>query len=116
MRLCGAEQKKLSGWKRRLAEGRQDILRVHTARKPLAEDVKIEELAKADGELLRSLSGRAGRRGGDDSHPGVRPGGKVKGEAHVCEYRLEAKRFEEALKIMRLTALEEGIYKRLAGA
>ena len=46
----------------------------------------------------------------------MRPGGKVKGEAHVCEYRLEAKRFEEALKIMRLTALEEGIYKRFAGA
>ena len=43
-------------------------------------------------------------------------GGKAKEDAQVCEYKLEAKHFEEALKKVRPTASEEEIYKRFAGA
>mgnify|MGYP003586585814 CR=1 FL=1 len=42
--------------------------------------------------------------------------GKAKEEAQVCEYKLEAEHFEEALKKVQPTASEEEIYKRFAGA
>ena len=38
------------------------------------------------------------------------------GLAQVCEYKLEAKHFEEALKKVKPTASEEEIYKRFAQA
>jgi len=95
---------------------RQDILKIHTAKKPLADDVKIEELAqrteKFSGADLAALVGEAVMLA-------IREcvlGGKAKEEAQVCEYKLEAKHFEEALKNVRPTASEEEIYKRFAGA
>ncbi len=95
---------------------RQDILKIHTAKKPLAEDVKIEELArrteKFSGADLAALVSEAVMLA-------IREcvlGGKAKEEAQVCEYKLEAKHFEEALKKVRPTASEEDIYKRFAGA
>jgi transitional endoplasmic reticulum ATPase len=94
---------------------RQDILKIHTAKKPLAEDVKIEDLAqrteKFSGADLAALVGEAVMLA-------IREcvlGGKAKEEAQVCEYKLEAKHFEEALKKVRPTASEEEIYKRFAG-
>ena len=95
---------------------RQDILKIHTAKKPLADDVKIEDLAqrtdKFSGADLAALVGEAVMLA-------IREcvlGGKAKEEAHVCDYKLEAKHFEEALKKVRPTASEEEIYKRFAGA
>ena len=35
-------------------KARQEILKIHMAKKPLAEDVKVEELAKNDRQVLRS--------------------------------------------------------------
>jgi len=95
---------------------RQEILKIHTAKKPLADDVKIEELArrteKFSGADLGALVGEAVMLA-------IREcvlAGKGKEEAQVCEYRLEAKHFEEALKKVQPTASEEEIYKRFAGA
>jgi transitional endoplasmic reticulum ATPase len=42
--------------------------------------------------------------------------GKGKEEAQFCEYRQEAKHFEEALKKVQPTASEEEIYKRFVGS
>jgi len=95
---------------------RQDILKIHTAKKPLADDVKIEELAqrteKFSGADLAALVGEAVMLA-------IREcvlGGKANEDAQFCEYKLEAKHFEEALKKVRPTASEEEIYKRFAGA
>jgi len=95
---------------------RQEILKIHTAKKPLADDVKIEELAKRtdqySGADLGALVGEAVMLA-------IREcvlEGKGKEEAQVCEYKLEAKHFEEALKKVKPTASEMEIYKRFAGA
>src|SRR5512136_47347 len=95
---------------------RQEILKIHTAKKPLAEDVKVEELArrteKFSGADLGALVSEAVMLA-------IREcvlAGKGKEEAQVCDYKLEAKHFEEALKKVQPTASEEEIYKRFAGA
>jgi transitional endoplasmic reticulum ATPase len=95
---------------------RQEILKIHTAKKPLADDVKIDELAKKteqfSGADLGALVGEAVMLA-------IREcvlGGKAKVEAQVCEYKLENKHFEEALKKVKPTASEADIYKRFAGS
>jgi len=95
---------------------RQEILKIHAAKKPLAGDVNLEDLAK-----------RTERYSGADLGALVSEavmlaicecvlGGKAKEDAKVCEYKLEAKHFEEALKKVQPTASEADIYKRFAGA
>jgi len=95
---------------------RQEILKIHTAKKPLAEDVSVEELArrteKFSGADLAALVGEAVMLA-------IREcvlAGKANEDAQFCEYKLEAKHFEEALKKVKPTASEEEIYKRFAGA
>src|SRR5512136_344731 len=95
---------------------RLDILKIHTAKKPLSEEINLEELAK-----------RTEKYSGADCAAIVNEAvmlsirecvlaGKGKEEAQVCDYKLEAKHFEEALKKVQPTASEEEIYKRFAGA
>ena len=96
-------------WRNRLSDllqSRQEM--------PLAEDVNIEELAnrteKFSGADLGALVSEAVMLS-------IREcvlAGKGNEEAQVCEYRLEAKHFEEALKKVQPTASEEEIYKRFA--
>jgi transitional endoplasmic reticulum ATPase len=95
---------------------RQEILKIHAAKKPLAGDVNLEDLAKRtekySGADLGALVSEAVMLA-------IREcvlGGKAKEDAKVCEYRLEAKHFEEALKKVQPTASEADIYKRFAGA
>jgi transitional endoplasmic reticulum ATPase len=95
---------------------RQEILKIHAAKKPLAGDVNLEDLAKRtekySGADLGALVSEAVMLA-------IRQcvlGGKAKEDAKVCEYRLEAKHFEEALKKVQPTASEADIYKRFAGA
>jgi transitional endoplasmic reticulum ATPase len=95
---------------------RQEILKIHAAKKPLAGDVNLEDLAKRtekySGADLGALVSEAVMLA-------IREcvlGGKAKEEAKVCEYMLEAKHFEEALKKVQPTASEADIYKRFAGA
>jgi len=97
-------------------QARQEILKIHTAKKPLADDVKIEDLAKKtdkySGADLGALVGEAVMLA-------IREcvlAGKGKEEAQVCEYKLEAKHFEEALKKVKPTASETDLYKRFSGA
>ncbi len=95
---------------------RLEILKIHTARKPLAADVSLEELAR-----------KTERYSGADLSAVVNEalmlairecvlGGKAKEEAQVCEYKVEKKHFDEAMKKVLPTAAESDIYKRFAGA
>jgi transitional endoplasmic reticulum ATPase len=95
---------------------RKDILKIHAAKKPLADDVNLEDLAKRtekySGADLAALVGEAVMLA-------IREcvlSGKAKEEAAVCEYRLEGKHFEEALKKVQPTASESELYSRFAGA
>jgi transitional endoplasmic reticulum ATPase len=95
---------------------RQEILKIHTAKKPLADDVKIEDLAKRTDKFSGADLGALVSEAVMLSIRECVLAGKAKEEAQVCEYRLEAKHFEEALKKVQPTASEEEIYKRFAGA
>jgi transitional endoplasmic reticulum ATPase len=95
---------------------RQEILKIHMAKKPLAEDINIEEVAKRtekySGADLAALVNEAVMLA-------IREcvlGGKAKEEAQVCEYKIEKKHFDEAMKTVLPTAAEADLYKRFAGA
>jgi len=96
-------------------QARLEILKIHTAKKPLADDVKIVDLAK---RTERFSGADLGALVGEAVMLAIREcvlGGKAKVEAQVCEYKLENKHFEEALKTVKPTASEADIYKRFAG-
>jgi transitional endoplasmic reticulum ATPase len=95
---------------------RQEILKIHMARKPLAEDINLEELAKKtdrySGADLAAIVNEAVMLA-------IREcvlGGKAKEEEQVCAYKIEKKHFDEAMKKVQPTASEADIYKRFARA
>ncbi|HNX40154.1 MAG TPA: CDC48 family AAA ATPase [Methanothrix sp.] len=95
---------------------RKEILKIHTSKKPLSDDVNLEDLAKRtekySGADLAALVGEAVMLA-------IREcvlSGKAKEEAAVCEYRIDGKHFEEAIKKVQPTASEADLYKRFAGA
>jgi transitional endoplasmic reticulum ATPase len=86
------------------------------ARKPLAEDINLEELAKKtdkySGADLAAIVNEAVMLA-------IREcvlGGKAKEEEQVCAYKIEKKHFDEAMKKVQPTASESDIYKRFAKA
>jgi transitional endoplasmic reticulum ATPase len=95
---------------------RREILKIHAAKKPLAEDVNIEELAKRTEKFSGADLGALVSEAVMLSIRECVLAGKGKEEAQVCEYKLEARHFDEALKKVQPTASEEEIYKRFAGA
>jgi transitional endoplasmic reticulum ATPase len=95
-------------------QARREILKIHTAKKPLADDVKIEDLAKRTAEFSGA---DLGALVGEAVMLAIREcvlGGKAKENAQFCEYKLENKHFEAALKTVKPTASEADIYKRFA--
>jgi len=97
-------------------KARLQILKIHAGKKPLAEDISLEELAK-----------RTEKYSGADLSAVVNEavmlairecvlGGKAKEGANICEYKVEKKHFDEAMKKVHPTAAEADIYKRFAGA
>jgi len=95
---------------------RLDILKIHTAKKPLAADVSLEDLARKterySGADLSAIVNEA-------LMLAIREcvlGGKAQEEKQVCEYKVEKKHFDEAMKKVQPTAAESDIYKRFAGA
>ncbi|MDM7933831.1 MAG: CDC48 family AAA ATPase [Methanothrix sp.] len=95
---------------------RLEILKIHTARKPLAPDVSLEDLAKRaekySGADLAALVNEAVMLAIRECVQG----GRAKEEAAVCEYRVEQRHFEEAMKKVQPTASETDIYRRFARA
>jgi len=95
---------------------RKEILKIHTAKKPLADDVNLDDLArrteKYSGADLAALVGEAVMLAIRECVQS----GKAKEEAAVGDYRVTAKHFEEALKKVQPTASEMELYKRFAAA
>jgi transitional endoplasmic reticulum ATPase len=97
-------------------KARLEILKIHTAKKPLVEDVSLEELAKKtdkySGADLAAIVNEAVMLA-------IREcvvAGKAKEEEQLCAYRIEKKHFDEALKKVQPTAAEMDLYKRFARA
>jgi transitional endoplasmic reticulum ATPase len=97
-------------------KARLEILRIHASKKPLAEDVNLEELAKKtdkySGADLSAIVNEAVMLA-------IREcvlAGKSQEEAQICNYKIEKKHFDEAMKKVQPTASETDIYKRFGRA
>jgi transitional endoplasmic reticulum ATPase len=97
-------------------KARLEILKIHAAKKPLAEDVNLEELAaktdKYSGADLAAIVNEAVMLA-------IREcvvAGKAREEEQLCAYMIEKKHFDEALKKVQPTAMEMDLYKRFAKA
>lgn len=95
---------------------RLQILKIHAAKKPLAEDVSLEEISKKtdkySGADLSAIVNEAVMLA-------IREcvlAGKSQEEAQVCNYRIEKKHFDEAMKKVQPTASEMDVYKRFGKA
>lgn len=97
-------------------KSRLEILKIHTANKPMTEDINLEDIAK-----------RTDKYSGADLSAIVNEAvmlairecvlsGKAKEEAQVCEYKIQKKHFDEAMKMVQPTASEMDIYKRFGRA
>jgi len=95
-------------------KARYEILKIHAAKKPIAEDVNLEELAKKtekySGADLSAIINEAVMLA-------IREcvlQGKSLEEAQICNYKIEKKHFDEAIKKVQPTAGETDLYKRFA--
>jgi transitional endoplasmic reticulum ATPase len=95
-------------------KARLDILKIHAAKKPMADDVNLEEIAKKtekySGADLAAIVNEAVMLS-------IREcvlQGKAKEEADICAYKIEKRHFEEAMKKVQPTATEIDIYQRFA--
>jgi transitional endoplasmic reticulum ATPase len=93
-------------------EARQQILKIHMAKKPLADNVKVEELAR----LTEKYSGAdLGAVVNEAVMLAIREyvqSGTCKDEATFCDYKIEKKHFDEALKIVQPTGVEMDLYRK----
>ena len=91
---------------------RQQILKIHMAKKPLADDVKVEELAK----LTEKYSGAdLGAVVNEAVMLAIREyvqSGTCKNDSTFCDYKVEKKHFDEALKIVQPTGVEMDLYRK----
>ncbi len=97
-------------------KARLEILKIHAAKKPLAEDVNLEDIAKKtdkySGADLSAIVNEAVMLA-------IREcvlAGKSQEEAQICNYRIEKKHFDEAMKKVQPTSSEMDIYRRFSGA
>jgi transitional endoplasmic reticulum ATPase len=97
-------------------KARLEILKIHTSKKPLAEDVSLEELAKKtekySGADLAAIVNEAVMLA-------IREcvlTGKAEEKEELCAYKIEKRHFDEALKKVQPTAAEMDLYKRFAKA
>jgi transitional endoplasmic reticulum ATPase len=97
-------------------KARHEILKIHTTNKPMAEDVNLEEIAKRtdkySGADLAAIVNEAVMLA-------IREcvlGGKAMEEAQICEYKLQKKHFDEAMKTVQPTASEMDVYRRFGRA
>jgi transitional endoplasmic reticulum ATPase len=97
-------------------KARAEILKIHAAKKPLAEEVDLEDIAK-----------RTDKYSGADLAVIVNEAvmlairecvlqGKAQEEATICEYKIDKRHFDEAMKKVKPTAREEDLYRRFASA
>lgn len=94
-------------------KGRLEILKIHAAKKPLADDINLEEIAKKtekySGADLSAIVNEAVMLA-------IREcvlQGKSLEEAQICNYKIEKKHFDEAMKKVQPTA-ETDLYKKFS--
>jgi transitional endoplasmic reticulum ATPase len=97
-------------------KARLQILKIHASTKPLAEDVNLEDISKKtdkySGADLSAIVNEAVMLA-------IREcvlAGKSQEEAQVCNYKIEKKHFDEAMKKVQPTASEMDVYKRFGKA
>lgn len=97
-------------------KARLEILKIHAGKKPLAEDVSLEEIAKKtdkySGADLSAIVNEAVMLA-------IREcvlAGKSQEEAQICNYKIEKKHFDDAMKKVQPTSSETDIYKRFGRA
>ncbi len=94
-------------------KGRLEILKIHASTKPLADDINLEEIAKKtekySGADLSAIVNEAVMLA-------IREcvlQGKSLEEAQICNYKIEKKHFDEAMKKVQPTA-ETDLYKKFS--
>jgi len=93
-------------------QARQQILKIHMAKKPLAEDVKVEELAKS---TVKYSGADLGAVVNEAVMLAIREyvlSGACKIDDKTCDYKVEKKHFDEALKIVQPTGVEMDLYRK----
>jgi transitional endoplasmic reticulum ATPase len=98
-------------------ESREQIIKIHTKKKPLGQDVKIEELANhtdgytgADIASLSSAAAMMALREHISKYSNAKEADK-----HSEELRIQMRHFEEAMKKVRpLSTQELNMYKRIS--
>ncbi len=95
-------------------EARLEILKIHTADRPLAEDVKLEDIARrADGYSGADLAAICN----EAVMLAIREyvlDGKPQEDEEIEKYKIDKKHFEEAIKKVKPSKAEEDTYKRFA--
>lgn len=93
-------------------QARQQILKIHMAKKPLAEDVKVEELAKS---TVKYSGADLGAVVNEAVMLAIREyvlSGACKIDDKTCDYKVEKKHFDAALKIVQPTGVEMDLYRK----
>ena len=97
-------------------QARQQILKIHMAKKPLAEDIKVEELAKLTDKYSGADLGAVVNEAVMLAIREYVQSGACKIDDKTCDYKVEKKHFDEALKLVKPTASEMDLYKKFAKA
>ena len=95
-------------------EARREILKIHTSKKPLADDVDIEDMAKRTDKFSGADLGAVVNEAVMLAIREYVLSGQCKADEEICEYKVSKKHFEEALKKVTPTAIELDLYKRFA--
>jgi transitional endoplasmic reticulum ATPase len=91
---------------------RQQILKIHMAKKPLADDVKVEELAKLTDKYSGADLGAVVNEAVMLAIREYVKSGSCKDDATFCDYKIGKKHFDEALKIVQPTGVEMDLYRK----
>jgi transitional endoplasmic reticulum ATPase len=97
-------------------EARLEILKIHTAKKPLAEDVDLEDMAKRTDKFSGADLGAVVNESVMLAIREYVLAGQCKADDEICEYKVAKKHFEEALKKVQPTASEFELYKKFSKA
>jgi transitional endoplasmic reticulum ATPase len=97
-------------------QARQQILKIHMSKKPLADDVKVEELAKLTDKYSGADLGAVVNEAVMLAIREYVQSGACKIDDKTCDYKVEKKHFDEALKLVKPTASEMDLYKKFAKA
>jgi transitional endoplasmic reticulum ATPase len=95
-------------------EARKEILKIHTSKKPLADDIDLEDIAKRTDKFSGADLGAVVNEAVMLAIREYVLSGQCKTDDEICEYKVSKKHFEEALKKVKPTAMELDLYKRFA--